>query len=236
MRLLLVSFLLIPQAALACSMVLLPPNLGLPGAVAGPTAVFTTASGGILLGPDDTEIAVTRAPYRINGSEAEMLVPVEPLAPGNYRVEPCDFGIPCEVNITEDAGDPGLPPAMPELLFESARIWTGRHANCGPTVPGTEVIAESDAPVVVFAAEPLDSLVGAALLGFAQPDGEEGARWITEHEGDIFAAAVDAEGELSEWSGPHALKAGACSTSGDGPFGLALSTLAFLLAFRRRAN
>ncbi len=233
MRLIIAALLLSPEAALACSMVAWPPNLGLPGASAGADAVFTSATpGSVLLGPGDIEIAVTRTPYFIAGDRGEVLTPVEPLPPGDYRIEPCDFGVECRVTVTEGEGDPGVSPEAPTLEFEPIRISTGRWANCGPTVPGTEVRAASAAPVVVFAAEPVDTLDDAALLGIAPFEERHGPRWITAHEGDVYAAAVDAEGELSEWTGPHSLDPG-CSTTGRGPVGLG-ALIAAAAAVRRQ--
>lgn len=226
MRLLVAALLVSPRIALACSMIVTPPNLGLPGASAGPDAVFTTASQALLLGPDDVEIDVTRVPYFVEGEEAEVLVPVAPLPPGDYRVDRCDFGAECEATIAEGGGDPGVPPAMPELSFEPIRIYTGRRADCGPTVPGTDVHAESDAVVVIFAAAPVETLADADLLGFARDDGEGDIRWMTEHRGEVFAAAVDAEGELSEWTGPHTLAPAGCSSTGGGTLGLVALLLA----------
>jgi hypothetical protein len=234
MRLLVLALLLSPGAALACSMVATSPNLGLPGLAAGPDAVFTGTGDAHLLGPDDMPIEVTRSPYTVEGEgeAGALLVPVEPLAPGDYRVEPCDFGVTCEATITEGRGDPGVPPEAPVLTFEPFRIATGRNADCSPHVPGTDVGVESGAHVVIFAAAPVDTLADAELLGFARPEDGGPGRWITQHEGDVFAAAIDAEGELSEWTGPHALTPGGCSTSGGAPLGF-VALFAFVAVGRR---
>ncbi|MES2638402.1 MAG: hypothetical protein V4850_02940 [Myxococcota bacterium] len=234
MRLFVLALLLSPGAALACSMIPSSPNLGLPGRAAGPDAVFTGSGEAHLLGADEMPIDVTRTPYTVEGEgeAGALLVPVAPLAPGVYHVAPCDYGVACEATITEGAGDPGVPPEAPVLTFEPIRIATGQNSDCGPTVPGTNVGVESGAHVVVFAAAPVDTLADAELLGFARPEDGEPGRWITQHEGDVFAAAIDAEGELSEWTGPHAIAPGGCSTSGGAPLGFA-ALLAFAAVGRR---
>jgi hypothetical protein len=130
MRQIVAALLLSPSAALACTMLVTRPNLGLPGEPAGPDSVFTSANpDSVLLGPGDIEVAVTRAPHAVEGRVGEVLTPVEPLAPGDYRIEPCDAGAACTATISEGAGDPGEPPAPPSS--RSTRL--GWAPASGPT-------------------------------------------------------------------------------------------------------
>lgn len=231
MRLFVAAILLSPNVALACSMIPPTADLGLPGALAGPGAVFTSL-GGALFGPGDVEVPVTHFTYTVEGAgEAALLVPAEPLAPGDYKLGAC-LDPACDLVLTtieEEVGDPGTPPAAPEVTQRHNRIRQGCEP---PRLPGTHVTFGSDALMVVVAEHPADTLDGARLvgLGHAQEGGEFTFQtWL---EGDFFAAAVDAEGELSEWTA-FTLNPG-CSTTGTAP--VWLGALLAALAMGRRTG
>lgn len=209
-------------------------NLGLPGEVAGPSAIFTVSEGALLLDENDNEVAVSRTGYEMDGRIGDILIPDQPLAPGIYHLDFCSAGAVCETTIVADVGDPGTPPAVPELAMENTRVFSGRFANCRPKEAATKISVESDAPVVVFASEPQDSLSKASIIGFARAFEGEEMSWTTTYEGDLVVAAIDAEGELSAWSEPYSLSPGACSTTGTSVVpGMGLVLGAVLLRRRR---
>jgi hypothetical protein len=55
----------------------------------------------------EVEAASTFLPHAVEGRVGEVLTPVEPLAPGDYRIEPSDAGSACTAKISERAGEPG---------------------------------------------------------------------------------------------------------------------------------
>lgn len=212
--------LLLTSPADACSMVVAPPDLGLPGANAGPDAVFSTPNGGRLYGPDGNEVAVARVAFAAEGWDLELLVPEAPLAPGAYTISPCDWGV-CAATIGEEGGDPGVPPLVPEIDVTRTQVSTGQRADCGPQVPARVLTATTEAVTVVFSEEPIDDLAGATLLGVAMPNGDGELVWTTTWDGTVYAAAIDAEGELSEWTQPIEVVSRGCSSLGATPLGLA---------------
>jgi MYXO-CTERM domain-containing protein len=224
--------------ALACTMVAFDPDPGLAGALAGPEAVFSTSTGGELLDADENVVATERTALTIDGQLLELLTPIAPLAPGDYRVECARLGGDCGTTIAEGEGDPGVPPEAPVVQLVETRIWSGRNANCGPEVGAVQLVAESDAVGVIYASGPIEDLAGAELLGAASAAGDDLTWTTTDDLGEVWAAAIDAEGEISEWSGPYEVIVPAgcgCSSSGASP-GAALLLLVALVSRRRRVS
>jgi hypothetical protein len=228
------TLLLLANAANACSIHAQPfSGLRLPGAQAGPWAVFTAPpeAGELYLGTEHTEVIPTNSISFSAGSGPErLLIPNDPLAPGTYAVFVGDRRW-SETVIKEELGDPGEPPEPPELEVTGV---THGGAEIGSTCPhfvgnGVEVI--TDAPVVVFSDAPVDSLDGATLLGHAFP-GLGG--WETPFEGDVYAASVDSEGELSAWT--EATPLSHCASAGVTPAGLLAAVVAGLTLCRRSAG
>jgi hypothetical protein len=189
--------------ASACSVFWIPDEL--PGPRAGPRAVFTTHVGADLIGPDGV-VPVTRFVQNVEGEPMELLVPAAPLAPGDYHMSRCWAGAACPTTTIEAGlGDPGVPPRPPEVSV----AWfagVGPNATCKPSMDGNRVRAASDAVAVVVASEPQPSFLAARLVRWAAvlPTRRE-AWWDFMADTQVYVAALDAEGELSEWVGPIVL-------------------------------
>lgn len=217
--------------AWACTMLAMAPDLNLPGEVAGPDAVFSVTNDAVLLDAAGAEVDVTRTPLTVEGYDITILVPNAPLAAGSYTLDVCDQAI-CSFTIQADAGDPGEPPAPPEIELDRIHVSSGRWANCGPRIPARQASTQSDAQAVVFATEPTESLDGATLFGMAELMNGE-FLFSTTDEVVLYAAALDSEGELSEWSEPLEFRSRGCSVVGGAPAWLLVMAGGLLVRLRR---
>jgi MYXO-CTERM domain-containing protein len=226
-----------PAPAVACTMVAYDADPGLAGALAGPEAVFSTSTGGELLDAEENVVETERTALTIDGQLLELLTPIAPLAPGDYWVECQRPGGNCDTTIADGEGDPGVPPEAPVVQLVETRIPSGRNANCGPRVGAVQLVAESEAVGVIYGSDPIGDLAGAELLGAASAATDDLTWTTTDDLGEVWAAAIDAEGEISEWSGPYEVIVPAgcgCSSSGAPP-GAALLLLV-VVASRRRSS
>jgi len=218
-----------PAPASACSLSLGPDGFGLPGLAAGPAAVFTADHQGATVSGESGEVEATSVPFFVNGSEHTLILPDAPLVPGTYRTDRCDEE-GCVATISDGLGDPGVAPDAPDITVSASTITTIHGPDCsGPTVPASRITVSTDAVAVLFAEAPFDTLEGADVLGFAFP----GGGWTTEHEGEVYAAAIDSEGELSSWVGPENLAHCATVSTPTAGWATTMGLLAALLRRRR---
>jgi MYXO-CTERM domain-containing protein len=128
--------------------------------------------------------------------------------------------------ISDGLGDPGVAPDAPDITVSAS---THTTICIGPTVPASRITVSTDAVAVLFAEAPFDALEGADVLGFAFP----GGGWTTQYEGEVYAAAIDSEGELSSWVGPENLAHCATVSTPTAGWATTMGLLAALLRRRR---
>ena len=221
-----------PAPASACTIRHINPygrGFGLPGLSAGPAAVFTSDHQGATVSGEAGEVAATSVSFFVSGNEHTLNLPDAPLAPGAYRTDGCDEE-GCGATISDGLGDPGVAPDAPGITVAASAITHINDTDCsGPTVPANLITVSTDAVAVLFAEAPFDALEGADVLGFAFP----GGGWTTEYEGEVYAAAIDSEGELSSWVGPEHLAHCATVSSPTAGWATTMGLLAALLRRRR---
>lgn len=219
-----------PAPASACSFSLGPYgwDFGLPGLAAGPAAVFTADHQGATVSGESGEVEASSVPFFVNGSEHTLILPDAPLAPGAYRTDRCDEE-GCGATISDGLGDPGVAPDAPDITVSALPLAMFQNTDCGPGMNGNLITVSTDAVAVLFAEAPFDTLEGADVLAFAFP----GGGWTTEHEGEVYAAAIDSEGELSSWVGPENLAHCATVSSPTAGWATTMGLLAALLRRRR---